>query len=165
MPGEILRLLGVDLDRKLAQIRVQVKEFRANATHQIIEQIKEASFVVGLALGGPIAASATLVIALVALYRWVEMHKGPFRALTAVGAVTAILAGVMFMLAFGRKKRKPASVVGDGGLAPSPSPPPPSRPVAVALSDALPRPPPNASLIDILTHHSDASIVDARGWG
>ena len=36
-----------------------------------------------------------------------DMYEGPFAALAAVGAVMALLATVMFVLAFGRQPRRP----------------------------------------------------------
>jgi hypothetical protein len=163
MVREVLRLLGVDLDRKFAEVRAQVEEFSARVTHQATEQVKETSLMVGFALTGTIAAIATFIIVLVALYRWVDMYKGPFAALTAVGVVMALLAVVMFVLAFGRRSRKPASAVVDRRLAASPSPPspPPPQPAPVAFSTALPSLPPNASLFDVLTHRFSTRVAGA----
>jgi Putative Actinobacterial Holin-X, holin superfamily III len=107
MLREVLHLLGVDLDHKLAQIRAQLEEFKARTTHQLTEQVKATGLMVGFAFVGAVAAIATFVIVLVALYRWVDMYKGRFAALAAVGAVMILLATAMFVLAFGRKPRKP----------------------------------------------------------
>jgi hypothetical protein len=163
MLREVLRLLGVDLDRKFVEVRAQVEEFRARVTQQATEQVKETSLMVGFALTGTIAAIATFIIVLVALYRWVDMYKGPFAALTAVGVVMASLAAVMFVLAFGRRSRKPVSAVVDRRLAASPPPPsaPPPQPAPVAFSAALPSLPPNASLFDVLTHRFSTRVAGA----
>jgi hypothetical protein len=156
----VLRLLGVDLDHKLAEIRAQVEEFKTRTTHQVTEQVKETGLMVGFAFAGAVAAIATFIIVLVALYRWVGMYKGPFAALTAVGLVLALLAAVMFVLAFGRRSRKPASVVVDRRLAASPPPPSP-QPMSAVLSAALPSLRPNASLFDVLTHRFSARAAGA----
>ncbi len=162
MLSEVLRLLRVDLDRKLAEIRTQAEEFRARTTRQLAEQVKETSLMIVFALVGAIAAIATFIVILVALYRWVDMYHGPFAALAAVGVVMALLAAVMFLLAFGRRSRKPAIVVVDRrpAVSPPPSPPPP-QPISVALSAALPPPPANASLFDVLTHRFSTRVVAA----
>jgi hypothetical protein len=160
MLREVLRLLGVDLDRKAAEVRAQVEEFRARTTHQITEQVKETGLMVGFALVGTIAAIATFIIVLVALYRWVDMYKGPFVALTAVGVVMALLAAVMFALAFGRRSRKPASAVVERRVEASPPPsPPPPQPVSGVLSAAVPSLPPNATLFDVLTHQFSTRLA------
>jgi hypothetical protein len=163
MLREVLHLLGVDLDRKLAEIRAQVEEFKARATHQVTEQVKATGLMVGFAFVGAIAAIATFIIVLVALYRWVDMYKGPFAALAAVGAVMALLATAMFVLAFGRRNRTPASAVVDRrSAASSPPPPPPApQPMSTLLTAALPSLPPNASLFDVLTHRFSTRVVGA----
>jgi hypothetical protein len=163
MLREVLHLLGVDLDRKIAEIRAQVEEFKARAIHQVTEQVKATGLMVGFAFVGAIAAIATFIIVLVALYRWVDMYKGPFAALAAVGAVMALLATAMFVLAFGRRNRTPASAVVDRrSAASSPPPPPPApQPMSTLLTAALPSLPPNASLFDVLTHRFSTRVVGA----
>jgi len=79
MLREVLRLLGVDLDRRLAEIRTQVEEFTDRTTQRVTEQLKQTSLMVGFALVGTFAAVATFIIVLVALYRWVDMYKGHLR--------------------------------------------------------------------------------------
>jgi len=163
MLREVLRLLGVDLDRKLAEIHAQVEEFRARTTNHLTEKIKETGLMVSFVLVGAIAAIATFMILLVALYRWVDLYKGPFAALAAVGAVMALLAIVMFVLAFRRGSSRPESAVSDTRLAAASAPPtpPPPEGVPVALSAALPPPPPNATLLDLLTHRFSTRVAVA----
>lgn len=164
MLREVLRLLGVDLDHKLAEIRAQIEEFRIKTTRQITAQLKVTSLMVACVLVGTITAIATFIIVLVALYRWVEMYKGPFAALAAVGGIMALLTAVMFGLAFGQRSRRPRSAVVDRpqpqtGL--PPRPPPPPQPVPVALSALLPSPPPNASIFDVLAHRFSSRVAGA----
>ena len=156
-------LLGVDLDHKIAEIRAQIEDFKARTTHQLGEQVKETGLMVGFVFIGAVAAIATFIIVLVALYRWVDLYKGPFAALAAVGVVTGLTAAVMFALAFWRKPRTPASSGVDrrtAALPPAP-PVPPSRPVSAVLSAALPSPPSNASAFDILTHRVSTRVAGA----
>jgi hypothetical protein len=161
MLSAVLRPLGVDLNLKFAELRAHAEEFRARTTRQVTEQVKETSLMIGFAFVGAIAALATFIIVLVALYRWVEMYNGPFAALAAVGVVMALLAGVMFILAFGRRRHKPASAVVNRRPAASPPPPSPPQPASVALSAALPSLPSNASLFDILTHRFSTRVAGA----
>jgi hypothetical protein len=151
----LLRLLGVDLNRKLAEVRGNIDELKRSAISQATEQIKETSLTVGLILGGAIAALFTLIIALAALYVWVDMHEGPLVALAIIGLVTALLAASLFALAFLRGKRRaaPAAVY----RAPAPSPP--ASPSAPILMSVLPPPPPNASFFDHLTHRFTARVA------
>jgi len=158
----VFRLLGVDLDHKLAEIRAQVEEFKARTTHRVTEQVKETGLMVGFAFVGAVAAIATFIIVLGALYRWVDIYQGPFAALATVGAVMASLSAAMFALAFGRRSRKPASAGVDRrpAIAPAPSPSA-AQPLPFALSAALPPLRPNASLFDVLTHRFSTRVAGA----
>jgi hypothetical protein len=152
----LFRLLGVDLNRKLAEIRGQIDELKRSAISQATEQVKETGLTVGLILLGAIAALFTFVIALAALFVWVDMRKGPLAACGAVGLVTALLAALMFVLALrrGNRRRGPAPV----NLAPAASPP---ASVAPVLMSILPPPPPNASFFDHLTHRFTTRVAAA----
>jgi hypothetical protein len=153
----LFRLLGVDLNRKLAEVRGQLEELKRNAISQATQQVKETGLTVGFILGGAIAALFTLIIALAALYVWVAMHEGPLVALAVIGLVTASLAAVLFVLALRRGKRRsaPAPVY----RAPAPSPP--ASPSAPILMSVLPPPPPNASFFDHLTHRFTTRVATA----
>jgi hypothetical protein len=160
MLDALLRLLGVDLNRKLAEIHGRFEELKRSAISQATEQAKETGLTVGLILLGAVAALLTFIIALAALYVWVDIHEGPLAALGAVGLVTALLAAVMFALAFGRGTRRPAPTPAPVYRAPAASPP--SSPFApVLLSAVLPPPPPNASFFDHLTHRFTTRVAAA----
>jgi hypothetical protein len=153
----LLRLLGVDLNRKLAEVRGQIDELKRSAISQATEQVKETGLTVGLILLGAIAALFTFVIALAALYVWVDMHEGPLAACGAVGLVTALLAALMFVLVLQRGKRRPTPVP----VYRSPAALPPSSPVAPVLMSVLPPPPANASFFDHLTHRLTTRVATA----
>jgi len=150
----LFRLLGVELNQKLAEVRGQLDELKRSAISQATEQIKETGLTVGLLLGGAIAALFTLIIALAALYVWIDMHEGPLVAFAVIGLVTALLAALMFALAFLRRKRgaAPAAVYS----APAASPP-----AAPLLMSVLPPPPANASFFDRLTHRFTTRVATA----
>ena len=153
----LFRLLGVDLNRKLAEIRGQIDELKRSAISQATEQVKETGLTVGLILLGAIAALFTFVIALGALYVWVDMHEGPLAACGAVGLVTALLAALMFALALLRGKRRPVPAP----VYRAPAASPPASPVAPILMSVLPPPPANASFFDHLTHRFTTRVATA----
>jgi hypothetical protein len=153
----LFRLLGVDLNRKLAEVRGQLEELKRNAISQATQQVKETGLTVGFILGGAIAALFTLIIALAALYVWVDMHEGPLVALAVIGLVTASLAAVLFVLALRRGKRRPAPAP----VYRAPAPSPPASPSAPILMSVLPPPPPNASFFDHLTHRFTTRVATA----
>jgi hypothetical protein len=153
----LFRLLGVDLNRKLAEVRGHIDELKRSAISQATEQVKETGLTVGFILLGAIAALFTFVIALAALFVWVDTHEGPLAACGAVGLLTALLAALMFVLALRRGKRRATPV--PVYRAPAASPPSPSAPVL--LSAILPPPAPNASLFDHLTHRFTTRVATA----
>jgi hypothetical protein len=153
----LFRLLGVELDQKLAEVRGQLEELKRSAISQATEQVKETGLTMGLMLGGAIAALFTLIIALAALYVWVDMHEGPLVAFAVVGLVTALLAALMFVLALRRGKRRPASTP----VYRAPVSSPPSSPAAPILMSVLPPPPANASFVDHLTHRLTSRAATA----
>jgi len=153
----LLRLLGVDLNQKLAEIRGQFDELKRSAISQATAQAKETGLTVGLILLGAVAALFTFIIALAALYVWVDMHEGPLVALGVVGLVTALVAALMFGLAFLRGKRKPAPVA----VYHAPAAALPSSAAAPLLLSVLPPPPPNASFFDHLTHRVTTRVATA----
>ena len=150
----LLRLLGVDLDRKLAEVRGHIDELKRSAISQATEQVKETGITVGFILGGAIAALFTLIIALAALYVWIDMHEGPLVALAVIGVVTALLAALLFVLALRRGKRRPAPAAVYRAPAASP-------PAAPLLMSVLPPPPANASFFDRLTHRFTTRVATA----
>jgi hypothetical protein len=153
----LFRLLGVDLNRKLAEVRGQIDELKRSAISQATEQVKETGITVGFILGGAIAALFTLIIALAALYVWVDMHEGPLVALGVIGLVTAILAAVLFVLALRRGKRPPAP----NAVYHAPAASPPASPAAPILMSVLPPPPANASYFDHLRHRFTTRVATA----
>ena len=153
----LFRLLGVDLDRKLAEVRGQIDELKRSAISQATEQVKETGITAGFILGGAIAALFTLIIALAALYVWVDMHEGPLVALGVIGLVTALLAVALFVLALRRGKRRPALAA----VYHAPAASPPAAPAAPILMSVLPPPPANASFFDHLTHRFTTRVATA----
>jgi len=151
------RVLGVNLDRKLAQLHGRFDELTTRAIAHATEQVKETGLTVGLLLIGAIATLLTLIVVLAALYLWVDTYHGPFVALAVVGAVTASLAALMFVLAYRRARRQPVAPL---YLNPAASPAP-SASSPVLVSAALPPLPPNASLFDHLTHRFSTRVAAA----
>jgi amino acid transporter len=153
----LFRLLGVELNQKLAEVRGQLEEIKRSAISQATEQVKETGITVGLIVGGAIAALFTLIIALAALYVWIDMYEGPLVAFAVIGLVTALLAVLMFVLALRRGKRRPAPAP----VYRAPATSAPASPSAPILMSVLPPPPPNASFFDHLTHRLTTRVATA----
>jgi len=85
MVATLLRLVGIDLKR-LA---------------------RETAITIVLAMLGVFAAMLALACGLVALYLWLELKLGTFAALGIIGGMAALLAVILFAIAFLRAPRKP----------------------------------------------------------
>lgn len=85
MVATLLRLVGIDLKR-LA---------------------RETTITIVLAMLGTFAAMLALTFSFVALYLWLELKLGAITALGILGGTSALLAGVLFAVAFLHASRKP----------------------------------------------------------
>lgn len=85
MVSTLLRLVGIDLKR-LA---------------------REAAITIVLAMLGALTAMLALALGFVALYLWLELKLGTFASLSILGGTSALLAVVLFAIAFLRAPRKP----------------------------------------------------------
>jgi hypothetical protein len=85
MVATLLRLVGIDVKR-LA---------------------RETAITIVLAILGAFAAMLALALCFAALYLWLEFKLGTFVALGILGGTSALLAGVLFAVAFLRASRKP----------------------------------------------------------
>ena len=85
MVATLLRLVGIDVKR-LA---------------------RETAITIVIAMLGTFAAMLALTFSFVALYLWLELKLGAITALGILGGTSALLAGVLFAIAFLRAPRKP----------------------------------------------------------
>jgi hypothetical protein len=106
MLATLLRLVGVDLRLQLSHLLAQAEAFKSRTTREIQQKVAEASLTIGIAFAGLFFVMLTVVVALVALYLWVEIHRGPFAALAVVGLATVIMAAVAFAIVAARNPRQ-----------------------------------------------------------
>ncbi|MGB8575333.1 MAG: hypothetical protein WA322_17570 [Pseudolabrys sp.] len=85
MVATLLRLVGIDVKR-LA---------------------RETAITIVLVILGAFTAMLALALCFVALYLWLELELGIFAALGILGGTSALLAAVLFAIAFLRGPRKP----------------------------------------------------------
>jgi hypothetical protein len=105
MLATLLRLVGIDLQRQLAHLRAQAEDFKNRTTLEVQHKVADTSITIGIAFVGLFFVLLTVVVALVALYLWVDMQRGPFAALAAVGLATGIMAALTFAIVAARSPR------------------------------------------------------------
>ena len=77
---KLLKLAGIDVNAKIA-------ELKADLTHTA----RTTGLVAGLFLGAAILALMVLIVALIALYKWGELHHGVFVGLALVAGVLILM--------------------------------------------------------------------------
>jgi hypothetical protein len=105
MLGTLLRLVGVDLQRQIANLRAQAEDFKDRTSHEVRRQVADAGITIGFAVLGLFFVLLTVVVGLAALYLWAETKYGPFAGLGMVGLATAILAAAMLAVVVARSHR------------------------------------------------------------
>jgi hypothetical protein len=92
----VLALVQTDIRRQADWARAEAKR-----------QTQSAMLTAALAIGGALAALGTIIIGLMALYTWAEIHYGPLVGFAIVGGTTAVIAIALFYLAFMRNGPEP----------------------------------------------------------
>jgi hypothetical protein len=158
MLDTLLRVVGVDLQAQIAQVKAHLEAFKDQTEDEVRQEVKEAGVMAGLAFAAIAALAGTCVVALMALYMWVDMQKGPFIALAAVGSLTTLSAAILFAVTMARANRKttvrPAAVV--------PPRPAMATPRAALNASTLMQPPSaNASMFEVITHRMTTRAAGA----
>jgi uncharacterized membrane protein YqjE len=105
---KLLRLLGIDLPARMAEVRVDVEE-RFDLAKDSLEQTAQKAAILALLLFlGGLAALSAIGVGLVALYSWVSRSYGEFYGFTVVGAVLLCIAAVVFASAVRKTKLWPS---------------------------------------------------------
>jgi hypothetical protein len=99
---KILKLFGIDLPARIAEVRIGVEE-RFDLTKDSVEQAARTAAVLALLffLAG-LAALCTFGVGLIALYSWVSRDYGEFCGLAAIGGVLLLIAIITFAAAISK---------------------------------------------------------------
>ena len=160
MLDTLLRVVGVDLQAQIGQLKAHAEAFKENTKNEIRQEITSAGVTAGLIFAAIVAAAWTCVVGLIALYLVVEAKEGRFIGLAAVGGVTAFAALVFISIASSRSKRRiqpPPRVI----VAPAPAVATPRAPLNTVAASLMPPPPANASMVDVMAHRLSSRVVGA----
>jgi hypothetical protein len=118
MLPKILMLVGVDLQRHLAELKGRVDEFTRDTTNRVKGEIedltKDLAVTIGLFMVGAGLGLISFVVLLIGIYRWMEVPYGSDIALTTVGGVAAGMMAVMFLIAASRETSSKARRLSSG---------------------------------------------------
>ena len=101
---KILKLFGLDVPAKIAEVRVDLDERVELAKDQINQAAQTAAVMAALFALASLAALAALGVGLIAFYSWVLLNYGQFYGFAAVGGVLLFVAVTIFASAMIKKK-------------------------------------------------------------
>jgi Putative Actinobacterial Holin-X, holin superfamily III len=89
-----LKLFGIDLPARIAEVRVDVEQRFDLAKDSVEQAVQTASVLALLFFLAGLAALSTFGVGLVALYSWISSNYGQFYGFAVVGAVLLLIAVV-----------------------------------------------------------------------
>jgi fumarate reductase subunit C len=101
---KLLKLFGLDVPARIAEVRIDLEERVELAKDQINQTAQTAAVLAALFVLGGLAALAALAVGLVALYSWVALYHGQFYGFMAAGGVLIFMAVIMFAAAMIKAK-------------------------------------------------------------
>jgi uncharacterized membrane protein len=97
-----LKLFGIDLPARMAEVRVDVEERFDLAKDSVEQAVQTAAVLALLSFLAGLAALSAFGVGLVALYSWVSSNYGQFYGLAAIGAILLFIAVVMLASAISK---------------------------------------------------------------
>jgi hypothetical protein len=110
--AKFLALFGFDLHRQIQLMKDRADDFARQTTNEITKRFRDLGLTIAFAAAGAVFGLITLVIGLMALYRWVAAAYGPLAGDAVVGGITAILCAVMLIVAAKRSATVDAPISG-----------------------------------------------------
>jgi hypothetical protein len=100
----ILKLFGIDVHAKIAAAKVNLEQQVTNATQHVAAIGQTVAVLGALALVSVMTGLMTTAVCLIALYRWLAEHQGPYVALAAVGGILAFITILVLAVAVSKAK-------------------------------------------------------------
>src|SRR6202162_4038790 len=88
----ILKLFGLDVPARIAEVRTEIEQRVELAK----DHVKQAAQTVAMFVLAGLAALSALGVGLIALYHWVSLNYGQFYGFAAVGGVLILFAVILF---------------------------------------------------------------------
>jgi uncharacterized membrane protein len=98
----ILKLFGIDIPARMAEVRIDLEERLDVAKDSVQQAAQTAAVVAALLFFAGLAALAVFGICLIALYSWVSSNYGQFYGLAAVGGILLLIATITFAVALSK---------------------------------------------------------------
>jgi Putative Actinobacterial Holin-X, holin superfamily III len=100
-------LLRAAIGLKLNQVKLATRSYLRDRTHQATGTMTSYAIAAGLFAAAGIFLIAACLVGMTALFRWIEIHYGPFWAFGAIGALLATIAAICAGLAAAKLRQRP----------------------------------------------------------
>jgi hypothetical protein len=100
-------LLRAAIGLKLNQVKLATRSYLRDRTHQATGTVTSYAVAAGLFAAAGIFLIAACLVGMTALFRWIEIHYGPFWAFGAIGALLAMIAAICAGLAAAKLRQRP----------------------------------------------------------
>ncbi len=100
----ILKLFGIDIPARMAEVRIDLEEHFDVARDSVQQAAQTAAALAALFFLASLAALSAFAVGLIALYSWVSNNYGQFYGLAAIGGILLLMAVVMFAIAMSKAK-------------------------------------------------------------
>jgi hypothetical protein len=101
-------LLRAGLALKSSQLKLATRSYLRDRTDQATSSVTSYAVAAGLFASAGIFAIAACLVGITAVFRWIEINYGMFRAFGAVGGLLLLIAAICAGLAAAKLKRPPA---------------------------------------------------------
>jgi ABC-type multidrug transport system fused ATPase/permease subunit len=101
---KIIKLFGIDLPARMAEVRINLEDRFDLAKDSVEYAAQRAAVLATLFFLAGLAALSAFGVGLVALYSWVSTNYGQFYGFAAIGAVLLFIAIVMYAIAIRKTK-------------------------------------------------------------
>ena len=98
----ILKLFGIDIPARMAEVRIDLEERFDLAKDSVQQAAQTAAVLAMLFFFASLAALAAFAVGLIALYSWVSRDYGQFYGLAAVGGALLLIAIIAFVTAISK---------------------------------------------------------------
>jgi Putative Actinobacterial Holin-X, holin superfamily III len=92
----ILKLFGLDVPARIAEVRTEIEQRVELAKDHVKQAAQTAGLLAAMFVLAGLAALSALGVGLIALYHWVSLNYGQFYGFAAVGGVLILFAVILF---------------------------------------------------------------------
>lgn len=94
----LLKLFGLDVPAKMAQLQAEFETKAYEAEHHFTEVARDLALMTGLLIAGLLSGVAGFLVLLAAVFIWVDFYEGPIIALAINAAILLVAAAVLIAL-------------------------------------------------------------------